>query len=141
QEWLCHLAGGRETAKNGCPTGKGVAVLRRKDARLPDTNRRDSTKREKARRYVYIWLGARRTAKNGCPTGNGVAVLRRKDAGLPDTNRRDSHKTGESPGTSGWALGGQPRMAVLPDLKGDLAGKLDDSGARAEIELRAQWCL
>ena len=32
-------------------------------------------------------------------------------------------------------------MAVLPDLKGDLAGKLDDSGARAEIELRAQWCL
>lgn len=29
-------------------------------------------------------------------------------------------------------------MAVLPDLKGDFAGKLDDSGARAEIELRAQ---
>src|SRR5437762_9327145 len=32
-------------------------------------------------------------------------------------------------------------MAVLPDLKGDLAGKLDDSGARVEIELRAQWRL
>ncbi len=29
-------------------------------------------------------------------------------------------------------------MAVLPDLKGDFAGKLDDSGARTEIELRAQ---
>ena len=29
-------------------------------------------------------------------------------------------------------------MAVLPDLKGDFAGKLDDPGARAEIELRAQ---
>src|SRR5437870_12361957 len=29
-------------------------------------------------------------------------------------------------------------MAVLLDLKGDFAGKLDNSGARAEIELRAQ---
>jgi len=61
--------GARRTAKNGCPTGNGVAVPQKR--KMPGFSTEivgTPTKREKARRYVHIWLGARRTARNGCPS-------------------------------------------------------------------------
>jgi len=71
-----------------------------------------------------------------CHKKERCRAFRRKSSGLPQNGRKPGATY-----TSGWALGEQPGMAVLPDLKGDFAGKLDDSGARAEIELRAQWRL